>query len=57
MKTSYRYHVLFPLNILVGYLRTKLQNIRGLLHFWSVVLGVDSLLKEVDKEIEKESID
>ncbi len=53
----HKYHAFFPLNIYVGIIKRKWKNIKDLLHFWSFVLGIDALMKAVDEEIKKDSID
>lgn len=57
MKYTYKYHWAFPLNIFVGYIRRKIKDIRSFLHFLSFAIGISDLMKEVDKEMEKDSID
>ncbi len=57
MKYSHKYHYLFPLNIFVGYIKRKIKGIRSFLHFLSFSIGLSDLMKQVDKEMEKDSID
>lgn len=57
MKYTHKYHYLFPLNILVGYIKRKIKGIKCFLHFLSFSIGIADLMKRVDKEMEKDSID
>lgn len=57
MKTyTHKYHVFYPLNIYVGFIKKKCQGIRKLLHFLSFAVGFQDLMKEVDEEIKRKSI-
>jgi hypothetical protein len=51
MKYSHKYHVLFPLNILME----RRKRIKSLIHFWLYALGIIDLMKRVDDKIERES--
>lgn len=51
---THKYSRLYPLSIIVG---KRIKTIKVWLHFIAFVLGISELLKKVDEEIRKSSID
>lgn len=51
---THKYSRFHPLNIIVG---ERIKTIKVWIHFIAFVLGISELLKKVDEEIRKSSID